>query len=136
MGFPCKKASTCYTYGLLLGNLLVYSVAYSTRQKYFAMDWLLYFGQIEANASGENVTYFIGMKDDWGIRDSKENVCYDKPGIIKWYHTNDRLYFATIFFYHNGTPALCVNMVHTCQVTLNISGSSIDFHWGSRKYPG
>ena len=79
MGFPCKKASTCYTYGLLLGNLLVYSVAYSTRQKNFAMDWLLYSGQIEANASGENVTYFIGMKDDWGIRDRKKMFVMKSP---------------------------------------------------------
>ena len=27
-------------------------------------------------------------------------------------------------------------MLHTCKVTLDISGSPIDFQWGSRKYPG
>ena len=27
-------------------------------------------------------------------------------------------------------------MAYTCQVTLDISGSPIDFQWGSRKYPG
>ena len=27
-------------------------------------------------------------------------------------------------------------MHHTCRVTLDISGSPIHFHWGSRKYPG
>ena len=25
--------------------------------------------------------------------------------------------------------------MHTCQATLDISGSPIDFQWGSRKYP-
>ena len=33
------------------------------------------------------------------------------------------------------TAIICV-IWHTCQVTLDISGSPIDFQWGSQKYPG
>ena len=36
----------------------------------------------------------------------------------------------------NGYPSRHEGPVQSCQVTLDISGSSIEIQWGSRKHPG